>query len=1093
MKRFIAVFLSLIMAASVFTVSASAELVNNDEPASLSISSSNSLDDMINEEYTQSVREYYSGCTISSLEMSDKRNVKVEYTVNKAATLIVAFYTDDCSEMVMYRTREITASDSSTVFGVSGLPDYFYIKACLVSTESGVPLCKAFNNPNYTKRMQEFLSKSVDDYDSENVMNLDDNDTTNYAVFKDGVKKVESDGKSDILESQTDGTYAFRNPDKLYDVTPGDILAYHCGEELIIINVSGIDENDSCLMITGEQAEGEKVFEAVRIDGVATDENTEFISYGTDTSGKKPAGSASSKSKTPTGMDFNKDGKAFSGNIDIAKISNKTESDYATTNVEGGISFSVTPKLKYYRIEDYKYLEAKIDYTASLDTSISASMKVTIPLCKVKFRPVVGVKMSFTPSVVLSCTGELDYSVSLNGTLGVQSDTDSGCHNISRAPSFKAEVKSEVKLFAGISLEPEIEVLWDVVEAGMDATIGAEINAKYDKMLMDTDAEEFHECKRCLEGKAVDKLTLNFTVDFFKKTRKLINGGKEKQPIFSLEINPFKNAEVELFRFHYSEDYNEFDFCECPHFLYRQRFTLSNSEKKLESKNITVNGKDAEYPYSSASGKTAVFYLPNGSHEVSFKSTDGLTAKKSFTVNSKAADYKITLSDEDYMEKFINILVSKKSEWFSGRYSTYGAQFVDLDFDNRPEFISQWMSGSSMSVDGEVYYLDDNDKLCKAEGNDNLLGRGFTNRIKLYKNKKDNTYSWLGSATLRAGISGFWSGLFELFYKNHKLSPKYYVSSELTRTTKDNYKTYTEKTTYYNGAKKYGNTSGCKKIKKSEYDKLKKDKEKNYTKCSYEQKMVLYDKIDSAGSETLKDLLRENYLDFMQNAPCCNVKAKGAVKVTLTTKSKKASAAGKGVKSAQSVTVKSKTGYATKTVSYSNLKPGTIYNFYVLGSTDVTPKFKLGNVYYFNQYAADKNGNLSFSYASDDGKALLVEMKQETAANSTNKAVTKKKNPMKITVKKKTISLKKLKKKAQKVKPIKVTKNKGKVKYKLITKKTSKKIRKLVKISSKGTVTVNRWKKAKKGTYKIGVKITAKGTSKYKSKSVTRSVKIIIK
>jgi hypothetical protein len=107
--------------------------------------------------------------------------------------------------------------------------------------------------------------------------------------------------------------------------------------------------------------------------------------------------------------------------------------------------------------------------------------------------------------------------------------------------------------------------------------------------------------------------------------------------------------------------------------------------------------------------------------------------------------------------------------------------------------------------------------------------------------------------------------------------------------------------------------------------------------------------------------------------------------------------------------------------------------------------------------------------------------------------VNKKSNPITVTVKKKTVKIKKLKKMAQKVKAITVKNAQGKVAYKLVKSGITKKIRKFVKINSKGVITIKKWKKAKKGTYKIKVKITAAGTSAYNAKTVTKTVKVKIK
>ena len=118
---------------------------------------------------------------------------------------------------------------------------------------------------------------------------------------------------------------------------------------------------------------------------------------------------------------------------------------------------------------------------------------------------------------------------------------------------------------------------------------------------------------------------------------------------------------------------------------------------------------------------------------------------------------------------------------------------------------------------------------------------------------------------------------------------------------------------------------------------------------------------------------------------------------------------------------------------------------------------------------------------------------QPSSSRKTPKVTSKKDNPIKVTVKVRTIKAKKLKKKAQKVKAITVKGNQGKVAYKLVKSGITKKIRKLCKINSKGVITIKKWKKAKKGTYKIKVKVTAAGNSSYKAKTITKTVKVKIK
>lgn len=151
-------------------------------------------------------------------------------------------------------------------------------------------------------------------------------------------------------------------------------------------------------------------------------------------------------------------------------------------------------------------------------------------------------------------------------------------------------------------------------------------------------------------------------------------------------------------------------------------------------------------------------------------------------------------------------------------------------------------------------------------------------------------------------------------------------------------------------------------------------------------------------------------------------------------------------------------------------------------------------------------GEVKMNIGTDDGFicnmkdqdiTALCNFDHETCITTTNNdepaPVVKEKKANTITVKAatKSVKLKKLKKKNQTVKPFTVKKAKGKVTYK-ITKATAK-IKKLVKINSKGAITFKKWKKAKKGTYKVKVQIKAAGNTDYKSKTVTKTVKIKVK
>lgn len=106
--------------------------------------------------------------------------------------------------------------------------------------------------------------------------------------------------------------------------------------------------------------------------------------------------------------------------------------------------------------------------------------------------------------------------------------------------------------------------------------------------------------------------------------------------------------------------------------------------------------------------------------------------------------------------------------------------------------------------------------------------------------------------------------------------------------------------------------------------------------------------------------------------------------------------------------------------------------------------------------------------------------------------ITQAKNTVKVTAKNKSLKLKSLAKKKQTVKALTVKNAKGSVTYAKVKKGSSAKLYKKVSVNKKGVITVKNGK-YKKGTYKLKVKVTAKGNKNYESKSVTKTIKIKIK
>ena len=138
-----------------------------------------------------------------------------------------------------------------------------------------------------------------------------------------------------------------------------------------------------------------------------------------------------------------------------------------------------------------------MDYTKSVSISIKKKCKKEFPLITLGYSPVPGVYIEVKPVFVVEGSGKVSLNGTLKGTIGCAVESDTGIRNLTSMPSFETELKGEVTVFIGISLEPKVKVLSDeVAMVGASAQIGGEANATLAK---DKEPTQKHVCKTCVE------------------------------------------------------------------------------------------------------------------------------------------------------------------------------------------------------------------------------------------------------------------------------------------------------------------------------------------------------------------------------------------------------------------------------------------------------------------------------------------------------------------------------------------------------------------------------------------------------------------
>lgn len=674
-KKVVSVILVLCLMCSVFSVStfaASDNSVGNQGVQTgigddMNVKSTNSFGSLLTSELEQEAdkQEENNGINIFSVEVTGK-TATAEFETLQDSTLVVAIYDESGVEMLASGRTAVTKEDTTAevTIDIETMPKYFYLKAFLVDEEVYRPLCTAYESPNYTQEMQEFFAKTTDDFESDKVLNLDNDKTNNFAVYDDKTKIIEPNGNKNQVASIDDDSkkYVIKNADSsITSLKSGDIFSYNYGDdEILIVKVKSINVNGTTATIYGDEASMDEVFDYVKIDETTdlskaeVDPSTcdEGVTY-KETNNEE----VNSKGSNPVGAEF--EGSAGTElEFDLYSYSNNNENK--KVELKGSLKLGLEAQVKLYITLSQQYIELSLDYSVSMDFSITGELKKDIELAKIVIPIVPGLDIDVIPSFVIEANLELDLVGTLSGSVGIRANGNGEIENISKSPTFKTELKIQGTLFVGISMKPQLEIIWGLASAGLEASVGAEIEASMRHLYSDMTTESvLHDCNQCIDGKIYGKISLSAEVEFLYSDDLQI----------SFNMLEFKRK---ICDFYYSFDHNSFGFTTCPYLKYKITVTVKDKNGKVVS-NAKVNDI-----YTTNSVGKAEFYLTGGNYTITAKN-NGLSASKKVSIDGESASVTIILKKYVYDSALNNgesdyyIDTETKSGTFNG--STY--MYVD--------------------------------------------------------------------------------------------------------------------------------------------------------------------------------------------------------------------------------------------------------------------------------------------------------------------------------------------------------------------------------------------------------------------------------
>lgn len=596
-KRILAVLLTAVMLLSIAPMSVFAKENVTDGTAEgvmsdVNLKATNPIGKALVDEYKSSSEE--EAYTVNSVQFNGK-TATVAFGNLEACTVVVAIYNEE-GQMLAYGLKKVEALAMQTdvTIDINAMPEHFLCQVFLLD-ENNASLCRPLKSIANTEYYEEFMDKTVDDFDDDSIIvNFDEQKDDNFAVLADGAVDATAGSGTNVLVSadEDNAVYKFSNINAdIKNLKPGDVFKHgKTNDDLIIVKVKSISVSGTNATIYGDKdAEVRDYFDFVKIDLESTgaedemnvdmsgaDDGVEYCgneAWGDDTLLETESTTGDETLETSSIIDEN---HSATVSCPVWKMKDKylIGDKFSTFNVK--ISCQIKASITYnfqlhYDAEleahykkiwgplgyidvdfnDYFYVQVQFDNSIKGSVSLSGNINKDIYLGAVDFVTPVGITCGIGFRLHVEFSAAVTVTIAkISNTIGFRYSDNEGWVSLNTTPKIEIfptfDVKANVKI--GVKISPNVSLI-KVLEIAINPEIG--VSAEMTLYTTDDDVLTDHICKVCFPG----TISLYFKVS--------ITGNVFRKEVKGFSIVP--EITKELTKFYWSLDYHEFGLGMCPH------------------------------------------------------------------------------------------------------------------------------------------------------------------------------------------------------------------------------------------------------------------------------------------------------------------------------------------------------------------------------------------------------------------------------------------------------------------------------------------------------------------------------------------------
>ena len=417
---------------------------------------------------------------------------------------------------------DVTASDeyvevSSLIDNADALPNNFVAEAVLVDA-NGNNLCSPYTSIENTRRHEEFEAKDIYSFEGHNVVNFDQDATTNFGVLEDDVKILTAEEIVEEVNVDESKNYTISSPSENIEVGDKVYIKDGAGEYLFKVAEKNTLSDGKIFVKAARANDANHGF---KIEDFFTYVDVEMEGYGEqgDEYSENEKLDSSYSDEEDVIISNEKGASAGSGYRFGPKIDTKYFEMEAS--IRGDVAVDVDFEFDKFISEepfkcDVKYkstqkntISAKAKYGNSRNIGKKLEEKMTLGKVSIPIVPIfidaymeVGFEVSFQLSAGFTAEGKSSVEA------GFHYNSVTGCVPFSqKSNTWEIKATGELEIKAGPTASVGIEILYGAVGVELEGFIGLVLKATIEARTGNDD----HECTVCASGelKACTELSLN--------------------------------------------------------------------------------------------------------------------------------------------------------------------------------------------------------------------------------------------------------------------------------------------------------------------------------------------------------------------------------------------------------------------------------------------------------------------------------------------------------------------------------------------------------------------------------------------------------